>query len=285
VRPIRVLSVAILSIGLLLASVEPGSAGPTTTTTATSTTSSTVASTSLTTTTTTRPTTTAPTLPVCVGQVEVDPDDTVASLVPGVAVTIPIRVTITSGLFDLFVRDGAVVLCFQSPAFQTQALACSYTPPANPPSQITLSASMTPHSVGFSCNPSSQSAFDSKTFSVTTPTTTTTSTSTTSSSTTTSTTVQTTTTTIVKACVRDPRHRGRCLVCLEKGKEQRTLSVERRKLDLFLRRGATPGACPRHHDDDDDDDDDGGRRRKWMSGGSGHGVGISARAGGVSPKL
>jgi hypothetical protein len=265
VRPIRVLSAAILSIGLLLAWARSASAGPTTTTSTTSTTSSTVASTSLTTTTTTSTTTSLPTLPVCVGQVEVDPDDTVASLAPGVAVTIPIQVTITSGLFDLFVRDGAVVVCFQTSAFQTQTLACSYTPSANPPSQITLSASLTPHSVGFSCSPGSQSSSDSKTFSVTTPTTTTTSTTsttTTSSSTTTSTTVQTTTTTIAKACVRDPRQRGKCLVCLEKGKKERTLSVERRRLDSFLRHGATPGACPRHDDDDDDDDDDDGRPRR-----------------------
>jgi hypothetical protein len=61
-------------------------------------------------------------------------------------------------------------------------------------------------------------------------------------------------------CVRDPRRRHNCLVCIGKGKRQTTISIRKELLNLFLRLGADNGKCPTppkppkppKHDDDDD---------------------------------
>jgi hypothetical protein len=235
VQTIRVLAIA---VGVLLALARAGLAGPTTTTSTTSSTSSTTSTTTTitsstssstlaTTTTTTNTTTTSQFPPVCVGAVEVDPDDTVTGLAPGVTTTIPVRVTVTSGVFDLFVRDQAQLLfCFRSPVAalpgQPLTVDCSYATAANPPSQITITAILSPHSLGSSCGSGSLSDVDSKAFPVAGATTT--STTTTTSSTTSTTTIPD----------------GRIAVC---HKNRNTLLVDASALEAHLRHGDSEGPC------------------------------------------
>jgi hypothetical protein len=226
-------------LGLLSASAAFGlplaaSAGPITTT-STSTTSSTLAST-----TTTRTTTTSLGTPICAGDVEVDPEDRVASLAPGVLATVPIRVTVSSGLLDLSTSDGGAGGtfsgsggCFGFPvpvsSGQTRTFDCGYTPPMAAPAQITLRATLSPHSGGgTACGSGSTGDLDSKVFPVaattTSSTTTTLQTSTTSSSTTTSSTTLS----------------GRVAVC---HKERKTILVNASALEAHLGHGDAPGPC------------------------------------------
>lgn len=229
----RVPRVLLISIGLVLALARGGFAGPATTTTTT---------------------TTRQFPPPCTGEVEVDPDDTVASLTPGVLSAMPIRVTITSGIMDLVPNDGGAGgsftgVCSGVPigvgAGQTFTVACNYTPSANPPAQITIQANLTPHSGGgTACGPGSTADSDSKTFPVTTPSTTSTtssstSTTTTTSSTTTTTLPSTTTTTSTSSTTTIPE--GRVAVC-HKGRS--TLLVDAPALGAHLGHGDTVGPCP-----------------------------------------
>ncbi len=220
------------AIGLVLALAGDGFAGPVTTTT-----------------TTTTNTTTSQGPPPCIGDVEVDPDDTVASLTPEVLSAMPIRVTITSGIMDLVPNDGGAGGSFTGQCSgvpigglpgQPFTLACNYTPSASPPAQITIQANLTPHSGGgTACGAGSTADSDSKTFPVATPTTssTTTTTSSTSSSTHTSTS-STTSTTATSSTTMIPH--GRIAVC-HKGRS--TLLVDAAALGTHLGHGDREGPC------------------------------------------
>jgi hypothetical protein len=144
-----------------------------------STTTTTIAVTTSTVTTTTVTTTTS-TLPACrVDSVSVDPDGTIAVLVPGMQ-QIPVRIDASGspgGIFDFLPGDGGVGGTFVCPPTGCSMgaivgpgaivdLAFGYTPPASPPPTITLTSAVSPHSLGFTCGPGSAGAMGARTFPV-----------------------------------------------------------------------------------------------------------------------
>jgi hypothetical protein len=83
----------------------------------------------------------------------------VPSLPRGVAQAIPLVISGT-GLFDLALSDGGVGGSFECPGpgcigLPTGTFEITYTTPVGAPAFVTMTATLYPHSVGFSCGPGS----------------------------------------------------------------------------------------------------------------------------------